>query len=125
MTDRILLGVGRRMIPVPGVLWRHLMRANGRKIRASLGFMTADHQRVRDFAVMELPRAAGPLTPEHIAASVELPITRVRTVLDELERRLTFLFRSRGTGVTWAYPVTRDETPHRAAFSTGEEAYSP
>jgi len=27
--------------------------------------------------------------------------------------------------VTWAYPVTVDETPHHVRFSSGEEAYSP
>jgi hypothetical protein len=46
-------------------------------------------------------------------------------ILDQLERRKTFLFRSQPPAVTWAYPVTVDETPHRAVFSTGEEAYSP
>jgi hypothetical protein len=121
----LLLGVGRFMIPVPRVLWWRLMRANGRKIRASLRFMTAEHQRVRDFVVTELPRREEPLTPESIAATLRLPVARVGVVLDELERRLTFLFRSRGTAVTWAYPVTIDETPHHAAFSSGEEAYSP
>jgi hypothetical protein len=49
----------------------------------------------------------------------------VVTILDELEAHLTFVFRNEAGAVTWAYPVTVDETPHHATFSTGEEAWSP
>jgi len=125
MTDRVLLGVGRYLIPIPRLVWRPVMRANARKISAGLHFMSADHHRVRDHVVAELPRAGGPLPPESIAAALALPISRVRHILDELERHLTFLFRNDRGAVTWAYPVTVEETPHHARFSTGEEAYSP
>jgi hypothetical protein len=49
----------------------------------------------------------------------------VVAILDELEEHLTFVFRGDRRAVSWAYPVTVDETPHHASFSTGEEAYSP
>jgi hypothetical protein len=91
----------------------------------ALGFMSDDHHRVRDFVVLELPRAGAPLAPQAIAEALDLPIDRVGSILDELERHLTFLFRNERGEVSWAYPVTVDETPHRAVFSSGEEAYSP
>jgi len=125
MKDRLLLGVGRHMIPVPRVLWRRAIAASGRKGRASLGFMSDDHHRVRNFVVAELPRVGAPLSPQAIAAALGLALTRVTTVLDDLEKHLTFLFRNDQGAVTWAYPVTVEATPHRASFSTGEEAYSP
>jgi len=87
--------------------------------------MSEDHHRVRDFAVMELPRQGVPLSPVTIAESLGLSLERVGTILDELEKHMTFLFRSDGENVNWAYPVTLDETPHHAVFSSGEEAYSP
>jgi hypothetical protein len=125
VTDRLLLGLAHTMIPVPRFVWQRGMRANARKIRAGLTFMTEDHHRVRDYVVTELPRAGEPLPPESIAEALDLGIPRVRTILDELEQHLTFLFRNDRGEVTWAYPVTVDETPHRARFSTGEEAFSP
>ncbi len=125
MTDRLLLGLGRHMIPLPRALWRRAFSATARKSRAGLAFMSDDHHRVRDFVVTELPRRGAPLPPETIAEALGLAVPRVASILDELERHLTFLFRSRGSAVTWAYPVTVDETPHRAHFSTGEEAYAP
>ena len=125
MGDRILLGLGHRMLPVPRFAWRRIMEANARKARAGLSFMADNHHRVRDFVVMELPRFGAPLSPELIAERLRLSGERVKTIVTELERRLTFLFRNEQGAVTWAYPVTLDETPHHATFSTGEEAYSP
>jgi hypothetical protein len=87
--------------------------------------MREDHHRVRDFVVTELPRAGKPLSPETIAENLGLAPPRVQSILDELEGRLVFLYRNSRGDVTWAYPVTVDETPHHARFSTGEEAYSP
>lgn len=125
MKDRILLGIGRWMIPVPRPVWRQLLASNARKIRARTRFMGEDHHRVRDFVVTELPRVGAPLTPEAIGEALDLPVPRVVALLDELEQHLTFLFRNERGEVTWAYPVTVDETPHHAAFRTGEEAFSP
>jgi hypothetical protein len=87
--------------------------------------MSEDHHRVRDFAVTELLRSGAPLSPGAIADALELPPPRVLALLDDLEKHLTFLFRNERDEVTWAYPVTVDETPHRATFSTGEAAFSP
>ena len=125
LTDRLLLGFSRYMIPIPRAIWQPLMKAGGGKAHARLDFMSKDHHRVRDFAVLELPRRGAPLSPATIAEALDLSLARVRSILDELEEHLTFLFRSDGEEVTWAYPVTVVETPHFARFSSGEEAYSP
>lgn len=125
MPNRILLGVGRRTVPIPKFLWRRLARAAGRRARTAVAFMTEDHHRVRDLAVLELARTGAALAPAVIAERLSLSSSRVGDILDELEKRLTFLYRSRGEEVTWAYPVTVETTPHHATFSAGEQAYSP
>jgi hypothetical protein len=125
MDNRLLLGLGRYMIPIPRMIWERVVRGEARKTRESLGFMSEDHHRVRDFAVVELPRTGAPLAPEAIADALHLDVPRVVAILDELEEHLTFVFRGDRRAVSWAYPVTVDETPHHASFSTGEEAYSP
>ncbi len=125
MANTLRLGIGRRMIPIPPMIWQRVIRAGGRKARASLAFMSEDHHRVRDHAVLELARTGAPLSPEAIAAALDIELPRVATILDELEKHMTFVFRSDGRNVTWAYPVTVEETPHHARFSTGEEAWSP
>ena len=113
------------MIPIPRAVWQRAARANARKMRAGLGFMSADHHRVRDLVVMELPRLGAPLAPETIAVALDLAPAAVTAILGDLERHLLFLFRNERGEVSWAYPVTVDTTSHHAHFSTGEEAYAP
>jgi hypothetical protein len=125
MKDRLLLGLGRHMIPIPRLIWERIVKGQAGKTREGLRFMSEDHHRVRDFTVLELARTGAPLAPEAIAEALDLDVPRVVSILEELEEHLTFVFRGDQRVVTWAYPVTVDETPHRASFSTGEEAYSP
>jgi hypothetical protein len=125
MSNKLLLGLGRHMIPIPRLVWQPLLRAAARKARAGLGFMSPEHHRVRDFVVTELSRAGAPLAAGVIAEKLELPLGRVTTILDELEKRRTFLVRNAEGAVTWAYPVTVDRTRHHATLTTGEEAYAP
>jgi hypothetical protein len=88
---------------------------------ARLDFMTEEHHQVRDFVVLEIPRVGKPLSPEHIAQALGLPLTRVAEILDELEHNMTFLFRDEQGAVEWAYPVTAARTPHRVTFRTGKQ----
>ena len=125
MGDSLRLGAGQFMVPVPSFVWQRLIRAAASDARKGLSFMTDDHHRVRDFSVLELAHTGSPLSPSTIAERLDLDIGRVDDILTDLEKRMLFLYRSQGTDVTWAYPVTVDETPHRATFSTGEQAYSP
>ena len=86
--------------------------------------MTTDHHRIRDFVVREMPRFAKPIPPETIAQSLNMKLGQVVSILDELEKNLTFLFRNEAGAVTWAYPVTVEQTPHRITFNTGEQIYA-
>ena len=124
MKDKLLLGLGRSMLPLPRLLWRSLLKAKSKKVGAGLGFMTEHHHRVRDHVVTELPRAGVPLPPDSIAEKLRLPVSRAQEILRELERNLKFLYRDERGRVAWAYPATVEETPHRVRFSTGERGYA-
>jgi hypothetical protein len=124
MKDALLLGLGRHMIPIPRAIWRRQVAKAAPRVTAALGFMSAEHHLVRNFAVSELPRIGKPLSPELIAQRLDLPEARVRIILEDLEKHLTFLFRNEQGAVAWAYPVTADQTPHRVTFSTGEQIHA-
>jgi hypothetical protein len=120
MDEKLFVGLWRLMLPIPPAIWTKRDLGGG----DPLAFMTEAHHRVRDFAVTELTQSGKPLAPERIAQELQLPPARVADILDELERRKTFLFRNAQGAVTWAYPVTVDPTPHRLRFSTGEQVYA-
>jgi hypothetical protein len=121
MNNSLMLGVWRIMINLPPALWK---RELAKETQSDLAFMTSDHHLVRDFVVREMPRLNMPLSPETIAEQLHLPLVHVRSILDELEHAMTFLFRNPAGAVTWAYPVTVDQTPHQVTFSSGEKLYA-
>ena len=124
MRNSLLLGLWRLMVPLPETVWQGQVTKEADGMLASLAFMSEDHHRVRDFVVREIPHIGEPLLPETIAGALDLSLPRVIDLLDELEGNMTFLFRNEQGAVTWAYPVTVDQTPHRLAFSTGEQGYA-
>jgi hypothetical protein len=124
MAGRLLIGLWRHMIPLPRMLWQRRVRRSAQGTRAHLGFMSEEHHLVREFAVRELPRVGEPLSPEFIAKGLNLPVARVNSILDELDKHMTFVCRNAQGAVVWAYPVTAESTPHRVTFSTGEQVYA-
>ncbi len=126
MKDRIMLGLWKYMLGIPSFIMDMKKQIAREKMRyeAAMGFMTGDHRRVHHFVVRELPNIGKPLSPEFIARKLDLPRDRVVSVLNDLEKHMTFLFRNKEGEVTWAYPVTVDKTPHHLTFSSGEKVYA-
>lgn len=123
MSETILLGQGRQITEIPRKKWEEYLSQVPQHSETRLGFMSEEHHRVRYFVVRELPRTGKPIQPEFVSQSLELPLARVNTILDELEKNLFFLVRNSQGAVSWAYPVTVEKTPHDLAFSTGERLY--
>ncbi len=124
MKNKLLVGFWRLILPVPAeTLHRHV--AEGEQAEAAgLAFMTEDHHRIRNLVVRELPRTGAPLSPQWIAAQLDLPVAKVVAILEDLEKHMTFLFRNPHGEVEWAYPVTVARTPHKITFSSGEKLYA-
>ena len=124
MTEKLWMGRSRFMVPIPAFIWKRQVRGNARAIGGRLAFMSEEHHLVREFAVRELPRVGGPMSPPLIAEDLGLPRQQVVSILDDLEKNLTFLCRNEAGAVEWAYPVTAHETPHQITFKSGERLYS-
>jgi hypothetical protein len=122
VSNRLLLGIGRHMLPIPAFIWQRQAQRNPND--APTAFMTPDHQRIRDHVVTELPIAGQPLSPAVIAGQVGLSLEQTVAILADLEKHLTFLFRDEAGAVVWAYPVTAAWTPHRFRANTGEALYA-
>lgn len=124
MSESVLLGHGREVVRVPYHAWKDHMAHAQHRSHDFLSFMTPEHHQVRYFVVRELPRHGRPIEPDHIARQLSLPLARVLAILEELEKKLVFLVRNEGGAVSWAFPVTADQTPHHLTFSSGEMLYA-
>lgn len=120
MKENVLLSAGQMVTKIPRETWEQHVEQAPKEIAKTLGFMTKDHHLIRNFVVRELPRIGKPLSPELISEELKMSTSKTIEILDELEKNLFFLVRNEQGEVTWAFPVTVDDTPHRMTFSTGE-----
>lgn len=123
MSGTILLGQGHQITEFPRAKWEVHLSQIPRHGDERLSFMLEEHHKVRYFIVKELPRVGKPMEPEYISQNLNLPLGRVNSILDELEQHLTFLVRNDVGAVSWAYPVTVEQTPHELTFKSGERLY--
>ena len=124
MSNKLMSGIWRYMLTIPPFLWEKQILKAKKRIEAELDFMSDEHRLVHHCVVRELPRVGEPLSPEFVTNKLDLPSDRVRSILNELEEHMTFLFRNSEGAVVWAYPMTVEETPHHVTFRTGEQLYA-
>ena len=124
MSATILLARDRQVTAIPQATWEQHLVQVPHHTATRLRFMSADHHRVRTFAVTEIGRTGRVVPPEAICQALRLPGDRVQAILDELERELFFLVRNEQGAVAWAYPVTASPTPHALSFDSGERLYA-
>jgi hypothetical protein len=123
MSATVLLGKADQIIEIPRRMWEGHVSDTPGHMKDNLAFMGADHHRVRYFVVDQLVRRGEALPQEYISESLELPLDRVRSILDDLETNLFFLVRDDVGSVVWAFPVTVEQTPHKLTFDSGESLY--
>ncbi len=120
MTETVLIGRGDTISTMPRPNWERELRSAPEKIGQRLKFMSPDHHMVRNFVVRELPRLGRPIPLADIKHALHLTRERTASIVEDLERNLFFLVRGDGAEVSWAFPVTAEETGHHLVFSTGE-----
>jgi len=120
MTDTVLIGRGDTISSIPRADWEQELRSAPEHISKRLAFMSREHHLVRNFVVQELPRLGRPIAASAISNALGISRARTSAIVEDLERNLFFLARRGTEEVSWAYPVTVDDTGHHMAFSTGE-----
>ena len=120
MSETILVGRDLDISSLPRQAWEEQLAEAPARIRERLNFMSNDHHLVRNHIVRELPRLGRPMRASEISHTLGLPMSRTDQILMDLEERLFFLVRDHGGNVSWAFPVTVDNTGHHLLFSTGE-----
>ena len=124
MKNKLLVGLLQDMVELPPSVWEEQVSERLGKFENEHKFMTEEHRLVHHFIVKQLPKAGKPLSTEVIMSNVRLSLDQVKSILDELEKSMTFLVRNSKGEVIWAFPVTVDKTPHPVTFNSGEKLYA-
>jgi hypothetical protein len=120
MADTVLVGRGDSIMNIPQRDWEQELSSAPEIISRRLDFMSHDHHLVRNFVVREIPRLGRAISLSEISHALRLGQTRTKSIVEDLEKNLFFLVRDSGAEVSWAFPVTAEETGHHLVFSTGE-----
>jgi hypothetical protein len=123
MEEKILLGRGKNIIETPEAVWKQDLDQIPQHSHPRLNFMTDDHHQIRYLVVKEMAIGQKPVEPEFISEKLNIPLERVKLILEELENNLFFLVLNEQGAIAWAYPVTVETTPHKLNFTSGERLY--
>ena len=124
MRETILLGRDKEIHEIPDTMWRQHLAQTPQHGQHRLSFMTEAHHQVRYFVVREMINTQKPIKPEFISEALKLPLEQVKTILEELERKLFFLVQNEQKAVNWAYPVTVETTAHKLIFNSDKRLYA-
>ncbi len=117
---RMLMGVGGFMVPIPKFISNKGLAKGVAGAETKAARLSEDERRIHHYIVQTLPTVHSPIEALQISEELELPLDMVAETIDKLEEMKTFLFRTGGQGVDWAYPISLEDTGHEMRCSTGE-----
>ncbi|MBW2217326.1 MAG: hypothetical protein JRF34_09055, partial [Deltaproteobacteria bacterium] len=92
--------------------------------RESAGSLSKEERSVHHFIVKKMAVVKNPITAELIANELGMPNDRVSEIIAKLENLKTFIYRSDGKGINWAYPLSLENTGFRMTASSGEQFFA-
>jgi hypothetical protein len=117
---KMLMGLRGLMIPIPRMVSDKGLEKGVAGAEAKAARLSEDERRIHHHIVWIMPTASKPIEALQVSEALELPLNMVAETIDKLEEMKTFLFRTDGQGIDWAYPVSMEDTGHEVRCSTGE-----
>ena len=124
MDRKMFMGIERFMIPIPQIVSKRGLDKGASGARAKAELLSEDERQVHCFVVKKMAVAKEPITAELVSEELGIEVNRVEEIIDKLEGMKTFLYRSDSKGITWAYPLSLDNTGHEISASTGERFFA-
>jgi hypothetical protein len=121
---RMLMGIGKFMVPIPRMIASKGLEKGASGARAKAALLSPEERKIHHFIVSRMTEIKSPLNAEQVGKELDLPIDRVETTIDKLEELKTFLYRSDGKGINWAYPLALEDTGHQMTDATGKQFFA-
>ena len=119
LSHKLYMGFRGFMMKIPPLLSDKGARRGEKGARANAASLSTEERRVHHFIVRKMAVAKAPITAGLIADELRMPNSRVTEIADKLENLKTFIYRSDGVGINWAYPLTLENTGFRMTASSG------
>ena len=124
LKHKLYMGFRGFMMRIPPLISDKGARKGEKGAKANVASLSNEERRVHHFIVKKMAVVKTPLTAELIAGELRMPNDQVLEIINQLENLKTFIYRSDGKGINWAYPLTLENTGFRMTASSGEQFYA-
>lgn len=124
LKHKMHMGIGRFMIPVPKLLSARGLKKGVSGAKAKSDPLSEEERKIHHFIVKKMAITQKHITADLVGEALDVPVNRVEKIIDKLEAMKTFLYRSDGKGIDWAYPISLENTGHEITVSTGERFFA-
>jgi len=100
--------------------WERVSAAQGKKTT----LLSEQEQCVYYYIVEQMAVAREPIRAISVSTALGIPVDKIVQMIDKLEGLKTFLFRSDGKTVDWAYPLSLQNTGHELTSHKGERLFA-
>ena len=121
---KLFMGIGGFMIPIPRIIASRGLQKGVSGAKAKAELLSTEERKIHYFIVKKMAVVQKPITAEIVSEELDLPAEMVENTIDKLEGLKTFLYRSDGLGINWAYPHSLENTGHKMIASTGERFFA-
>jgi hypothetical protein len=121
---KLFMGFHGLMVRIPPLLSEKGAQRGEKGARANAERLTDEERRVHHHIVVKMVDAKEPLTAEMIAGELGMDKDRVQAIIDKLENLKTFIYRSDGKAIDWAYPLSLEDTGFRMSAASGEQFFA-
>jgi hypothetical protein len=121
---KLYMGYKGIMLHIPPLLSEKGAQKGEKGAKANAESLTDLERQVHHFIVLKMANAKEPITPEMISDEMEIPSEKVSSIIDKLENLKTFIFRSDGKAINWAYPLSMENTGFRLSSSSGKNFFA-
>ncbi len=124
LKHKLYMGFRGFMMRIPPLLSEKGARKGEKGARANAASLSNEERRVHHFIVKKMAVVKAPITAELIAGELGMPNDQVLEIINKLEILKTFIYRSDGKGINWAYPLSLENTGFRMTASSGEQFFA-
>ena len=121
LKHKLYMGFRGLMLRVPPFLSERGSKRGAKGAKANAERLTDEERRVHHHIVLKMMHAREPYTAEMLADELGIGIDRMEEIADKLENLKTFIYRSDGKRIDWAYPLSLENTGFQMSASSGEQ----
>jgi hypothetical protein len=124
LKHKLYMGFRGFMMRIPPLLSEKGAKKGEKGARENADSLSKEERRVHHFIVTKMAVVKDPITTELIADELGMPNDWVNEIINKLENLKTFIYRSDGKGINWAYPLSLENTGFRMTASSGEQFFA-